>query len=291
MVLFHGSNVIVQNPQIMINGFYKDFGYGFYCTNIERQARRWALTKRKKHVINKYQYKKTDDSKIQISNASTGFLYRKGTSEPDIRRELRAMSNMFFPDEEITKNDLYFICYMIERVARKLHQRNAYVANKIGKEELTRLISLANVLHCENPLKVEEEWIQEYELEQGTHHILDVDEDLVNNPPTATQMGKVYTRLITDTRLPEEDYIEGLLRIYNDSICQVIDNYNSSAYYEPSYVIARAYNNGGFKKQGVYQAKGKKRPQLIKLAVRLYQRINYDISLVRQPLFSLPKDQ
>ena len=29
-------------------------------------------------------------------------------------------------------------------------------------------------------------------------------------------------------------------------ICEVIDNYNASAYYEPSYVIVRAYNNGGF---------------------------------------------
>ena len=53
-------------------------------------------------------------------------------------------------------------------------------------------------------------------------------------------------RLITDTLLPDEDYIQGLIRIYNDSICKTIDNYNSSAYYEPSYFIARAYLNGGF---------------------------------------------
>lgn len=57
MVLFHGSNVIVMNPKVLINGFYKDFGYGFYCTNLEKQARRWALTKRKSHVVNKYSYK------------------------------------------------------------------------------------------------------------------------------------------------------------------------------------------------------------------------------------------
>ena len=29
MILYHGSNVIVQEPQILENGFYKDFGYGF----------------------------------------------------------------------------------------------------------------------------------------------------------------------------------------------------------------------------------------------------------------------
>ena len=56
MMLYHGSNVIVQEPQILENGFYKDFGYGFYCTIIEKQAKRWALTKRRKHIVNFYEY-------------------------------------------------------------------------------------------------------------------------------------------------------------------------------------------------------------------------------------------
>lgn len=64
------------------------------------------------------------------------------------------MTNKFFPDEQITENDLYFLCYMIERVARKLHQRNRYVVNRISKDEWERLISLANVLHCENPKRL-----------------------------------------------------------------------------------------------------------------------------------------
>ena len=63
------------------------------------------------------------------------------------------MTNKYFSDEVIEWNDLYFICYMIERVARKLHQKNQYVVNAIGKEELYHLISVANVLHCENPLQ------------------------------------------------------------------------------------------------------------------------------------------
>lgn len=156
------------------------------------------------------------------------------------------MTNIFFPDEEVTKNDLYFICYMIERVARELHQRNVYVVNKIGREELVRLICVANVLHCENPLKIEAEWIDEYKMEDGSFDITDVDKELVDTVPTATQIGKVYMRLIADTLQPGEDYIEGLIRVYNDPICEIIDNYNGSAYYEPSYVIARAYNDGGF---------------------------------------------
>ena len=156
------------------------------------------------------------------------------------------MTNKFFPDEQITENDLYFLCYMVERVARKLHQKNKYVVNSIAKEEWERLISLANVLHCENPLKIEEEWIEEYKLVKGNFDIMDVDLELVDEIPSETQMGKVYTRLILSTLQPGEDYIDGMIRVYNDEICDTIDNYNSSAYHEPSYVITRAYNNGGF---------------------------------------------
>ena len=155
------------------------------------------------------------------------------------------MKNIFFEDEDITSNDLYFICYMIERVARKLHQRNKYVVNSIAPEEWRRLISLANVLHCENPLKIE--WIEEYDLVPGTFDITDVDRDLVDEIPRETQIGKVYMRLILSTLDEDkEDYIDGLIRVYNDEICETIDNYNASAYYEPSYVITRAYNEGGF---------------------------------------------
>lgn len=156
------------------------------------------------------------------------------------------MKNIYFPDEEITRDDVKFICYMIERVARRLHQKNSYVVNKLGKENLNHLISVANVLHCKNPLDVEDEWIDEYRLEEGNLDISDVDYDLVDRIPTALQIGKVYERLIHDTAMSNETEVEGIIRVYNDKICDKIDNYNCSAYYEPSYVIARAYYQGGF---------------------------------------------
>lgn len=156
------------------------------------------------------------------------------------------MTNLYFPEEEITKNDLYFMCYMVERVARKLKQHNAYVVNTIGETELRHLISVANVLHSVNPMQVEADWITEYNLQQGTFDITAVDKNLCEQIPAATAMGKVYMRLILATLQPDEDYVQAMLRVYNNPICEVIDNYNASAYYEPSYVIARAYNDGGF---------------------------------------------
>lgn len=40
--LFHGSRIIVEHPEIRIQKYHKDFSWGFYCTQLEKQAVRWA---------------------------------------------------------------------------------------------------------------------------------------------------------------------------------------------------------------------------------------------------------
>ena len=69
--LYHGSNVVVGTPKIMLNGHYKDFGYGFYCTRLEKQAKRWALTKRGDSVLNRYLYTPEKNLKLCIFKEMT----------------------------------------------------------------------------------------------------------------------------------------------------------------------------------------------------------------------------
>ena len=82
--IYHGSNVEVAEPRILQNGFYKDFGYGFYCTNIEKQAKRWAITRRGDSVVNRYRYTPNNELKIlrfeEMSDAWLDFVVtcRKG---------------------------------------------------------------------------------------------------------------------------------------------------------------------------------------------------------------------
>ena len=156
------------------------------------------------------------------------------------------MTNIYFPDEEVTVNDLYFVCYMVERIARQLKQPNKYVVNTLGKQVLQEKLSLANVLHCENPDAVAYDWIEAYGLQSGVYDVSQVDPLYTDRIPTATQMGKVYSRLVVSTLQEGEDYADGMIRIYNHPICEIIDDYNSSAYYEPSYVLTHSYWAGSF---------------------------------------------
>lgn len=42
MVLYHGSDVIVRNPEVRKTRYAKDFSWGFYCTSNYEQAARWS---------------------------------------------------------------------------------------------------------------------------------------------------------------------------------------------------------------------------------------------------------
>ncbi len=74
-IIYHGSNVIVTEPRIVVNDHYKDFGYGFYCTNIEKQAKRWALTKRGNSVVNIYKYTPNESLKICMFPEMTDIVF------------------------------------------------------------------------------------------------------------------------------------------------------------------------------------------------------------------------
>lgn len=64
IIIYHGSNVEVPKPRILQNGFYKDFGYGFYCTKLYKQAKRWAITKKGATIVNKYIYSADTELKV-----------------------------------------------------------------------------------------------------------------------------------------------------------------------------------------------------------------------------------
>lgn len=56
MKVYHGSYTAVEKPEILTSKFPKDFGEGFYCTELETQAERWA-SRYDTAVVSIYEYK------------------------------------------------------------------------------------------------------------------------------------------------------------------------------------------------------------------------------------------
>lgn len=63
MEIYHGSYIKIISPKIIEGGFYKDFGNGFYCTQLKRQAERWAR-RYDSPMVNTYEYKENPDLNI-----------------------------------------------------------------------------------------------------------------------------------------------------------------------------------------------------------------------------------
>lgn len=59
MVLYHGSNMAVEQPDLNHSKTNLDFGAGFYTTSDLDQAKRWAVstTRRRGTVKNQYTFK------------------------------------------------------------------------------------------------------------------------------------------------------------------------------------------------------------------------------------------
>ena len=66
MVLFHGSKDVVEKPEIRTARYYKDFHFGFYCTQYRAQAERWALRYTGEGIVNEYEYTPNGNLNIKV---------------------------------------------------------------------------------------------------------------------------------------------------------------------------------------------------------------------------------
>ena len=66
IIIYHGSTQIVEYPEIRVAKYNKDFYFGFYCTMMPEQARRWATRFTGKGIINEYLYRPNEKLKTLI---------------------------------------------------------------------------------------------------------------------------------------------------------------------------------------------------------------------------------
>ncbi len=139
-------------------------------------------------------------------------------------------------------NDLFFLCGLIDHIARKTKNVRAHVVNCLGKKRLEKIYDLADVYHCDNIDRVSDDFIKEAHIEMGT---FDNEGECGYSIPSCWDIGKVYKRLIKMVAEDEKiEIIDALIKVYNSFISLKIDDYNSSVYYEnPSYIF-ESYREG-----------------------------------------------
>ena len=70
MIVYHGGTDEIKAPVIRFSSSSRDFGKGFYCTDIRNQAERWAIRqgriRRKTSILNLYDFN-LEKAKIDLN--------------------------------------------------------------------------------------------------------------------------------------------------------------------------------------------------------------------------------
>ncbi len=139
-------------------------------------------------------------------------------------------------------NDLFFLCSLVEYIARKTKNTKANVVVTIGKKKLLKILKLADVYHSESMAKLSEELIRECNIKPGHFDNLS---NCLYSVPTHWDIGKVFKRLLLEIEKETgADIIDLLTDVFNSPIAQKIDDYNSSMYYESPEYIYESYKQG-----------------------------------------------
>ena len=66
MIIYHGSNLVVENPKLIVQNRYLDFGYGFYTTTNKLQAISFAekVYRRKNEGVKQVSVYEIDEEKL-----------------------------------------------------------------------------------------------------------------------------------------------------------------------------------------------------------------------------------
>lgn len=139
-------------------------------------------------------------------------------------------------------NDLFFTCSLIEYIARKTKNHRRDVVNAFGFSRLEKIYELADVYHSDNIDRVSDDFIAEAGIQEGNFDNVAAGEYSI---PSHWDIGKVYKRLILGiTREKNMGVIDALIEGYNSFVSELIDDYNSSFYYDNPQNILNAYLYG-----------------------------------------------
>ena len=142
---------------------------------------------------------------------------------------------------QYSKDDLFYVCSMIEFAARKTNNKCKDIVAKLSDKELEHQLKAAGVNHCLSFEQVCDEWIEEYEISRGTFDNITACRYEV---PTVTAIGRVYQTLIMDVMQLYGSVTEAIKKVYNSFISEEIADYNSSVYYSNPNYLKCSYEAG-----------------------------------------------
>lgn len=138
-------------------------------------------------------------------------------------------------------DDVFYVCTMIEYVARATHNKTKDVIAKLSDSELLHEIKAACVNHCLSFEQVCDEWIEKYDIQDGKFDNITTCKYTI---PTETSIGRVYQTLISSICKNIDELVITIRKVFSSFISDEISDFNSSVYYSNPDYIKCSYEAG-----------------------------------------------
>ena len=141
---------------------------------------------------------------------------------------------------EKERNDYFYVCALIEYIARETKNHRGDIVNQIGEDGIKKLLYDAEVHHCLSFEQVSDEVVDYYKIKQGD---FDTISSCKYSIPSFLDIGKLYSIMIEDCAKPGDEVSE-LMKIFSSFISDEISNFNTDLYYQNPNYLEWSYREG-----------------------------------------------
>ena len=142
--------------------------------------------------------------------------------------------------ESKLKNDLLYVCTLIEYIGRDTKNHRKDVVMAIGVSKIEHLLRYADINHSLDMQQVADEVVEEFCLSEGS---FDTVSECKYQVPSVTSIGKVYQRLVSDVK-GEEAWAQTIYDVFASYLSDEISNFNGSVFYSNPEYLKYSYQEG-----------------------------------------------
>ena len=125
---------------------------------------------------------------------------------------------------EQERNDYFYVCALIEYIARETKNHRGDIVKAIGEEGIKKLLYDAEVNHCLSFEQVSDEVISYYQIKQGT---FDTISDCKYSIPSYLDIGRLYSIMIEDCAEAGAE-VQELIKIFSSFISDKISDFKQT---------------------------------------------------------------
>ena len=134
---------------------------------------------------------------------------------------------------ENQKNDFFYVCSLIEYIARQTKNKRGAIVRALGKEGIEKQLYDSKVNHCLSFEQVSDELIAQYRIPCGDFDTITGCKYAI---PSYMDIGKLYSIMIEDCAEVGKE-VEELIKIFTSFISDKISDFQTDVYYQnPSYL-------------------------------------------------------